>query len=153
MLKFNGRFSLIAIAALGISGCGSFAKVVDSNKERKTEHVKFQVNRLNSVDKCYLRADTDAKFQTCAMLQMQIQVEQGFTVRADLDGLPATPEQLLKDGVTDGMKLGAGIYFGGKLIDGLNRPNDIIETPPAQIIDREVPVFIQATPIATPVGE
>jgi hypothetical protein len=51
------------------------------------------------------------------------------------------------------VKLGAGIYFGGKLIDGLNRPNDIIETPPAQIIDREVPVFIQATPIATPVVE
>lgn len=142
MLKFNGRFSLIAIAALAVSGCGSFAKVVDSNKKRKTEHMKFQVNRLNSVNKCYLRADTDVKFQTCAMLQMQIQVEQGFTVRADLDGLPATPEQLIKDGATDTLKLGAGIYFGGKLIDGLGKPNQIVEVPDIQIIDREVPVFI-----------
>lgn len=136
-----GKLAILVSLAFSISGCESFGKVVTSNEKRKTEHVKFQVNRLKSVDSCYLRADTDMKFHTCAMLQMQIQVEQGFTVHADLDALPETPEKLVKDGLTDVVKLGAGVYLGGKLTDGLSKPNEIIRVPEIQIIDREVPVF------------
>lgn len=82
---------------------------------------------------------------------MQIQTEQGFTVTAGQMALPETPEKQLKDGLVEGAKIVGGVRIGEKLIDGLNRPNDVLTTPDPIIVDREVPVFIQPTyPPASP---
>ena len=140
----------LIIGLLALSGCGSYQKVLSSNDARKSDHIKFQVNRISLVDRCYALATTDNQFNSCNMLHMQLQVEQGYSVTSEQSALPATPEQQIVDAAKTAATLGIGYKIGGKLIDGLNRPNDIIETPPAQIIDREVPVFIQASPIPTP---
>jgi hypothetical protein len=136
------KLLIVGIMAIGLSGCGSFKKVVESNKSRKTEHMQFQVNRLSAVDKCYQRATTDNQFGLCAMMQMQLQTEQGFTVRADLDGLPETPENQLKSTAMGLGKLAVVVKLGEKLIDSLNRPNDIVDREVPVIIDREVPLVI-----------
>jgi hypothetical protein len=139
--------SLIVLAIISLSGCGSFKQVLDSNEKRKTEHVKFQVNRLNAISTCYQNAATDALKHGCQLLQSQLQTEQGFTVQAGLDGLPETPENQIKSGVLDTVKLGVGYKLGEKLIDGLNRPNDVITVK--EPYEVKVPQVITVTPAAS----
>ena len=139
--------SLIILAALALSGCGSFKQVLDSNDSRKTEHVKFQVNRINSIASCYTNASTDALKHGCQLMQMQLQTEQGFTVIAGQNALPDTPENQMKDGVMGLGKLAVGAKLGEKLIDSLNRPNDIVKVPDPYEV--KVPQIITVTPGAT----
>lgn len=137
------KMKLISILVLfGISGCGSYSETMKSNRTNKSEHLQFQVNRLGSVDRCFARATTDNQFNLCGILQMQMQTEMGFTVTAGQQALPRAPEEQLLDAGKTALGLGLGYKMGSKLIDGLNRPNDIITRPDPMIIDREVPVFI-----------
>lgn len=133
--------SLIVLAVLALSGCGSFKQVLDSNEKRKTEHVKFQVNRIKLVEKCYEKATTDSRFNACNLLQSQLQTEQGFTVRAELNDLPDTPEEQIKDGLTTAATLGVKARVAEKVIEGLNRPNDVVTVKEPYPVDR--PTVIQ----------
>lgn len=134
------KMKLISILVLfGISGCGSYGKVLESNRANKSEHLQFQVNRLGSVDRCFARATTDNQFNLCGILQMQLQTEMGFTVTAGQQALPRAPEEMLLDAA----KVGAGAYLGEKLINGLGRTNDVIQTSEPLVIDREVPLIIR----------
>ena len=144
----TGFYSAFVFAAvLGLSGCGSFKQVLDSNDDRVEQHKKFQVNRIGMVSTCYTNATTDALKHGCQMLQMQLQTEQGFTVTAEQSALPDTPEKQVKDGVISVVKIQAGVKLGEKLIDSLNRPNDVVKVP--EIYEVEKPVFF-STP-AVPV--
>ena len=143
--------SLIALAVLSmLSGCGSFEKVLTSNEKRKTEHVKFQVNRIGMVKECYTNATTDALKHGCQIMQAQLQTEQGFTVRPDLDGLPETPEEQIKDGLTTAATLGIKAKVAEKIVDGLNRPNDVVTVKEPYPIDRPT-IYNSADGTLTPV--
>ena len=134
----------ILSSILVLSGCGSFKQVLDSNEKRKTEHVKFQVNRMDLVKTCYTNATTDALKHGCQLMQTQLQTEQGFTVTAGQNALPETPENQIKDGLMDAGKLADGVKLGEKLIDGLNRPNDVITVK--EPYEVKVPQIITVTP-------
>ena len=134
----------ILSSILVLSGCGSFKQVLDSNEKRKTEHVKFQVNRMDLVKTCYTNATTDALKHGCQLMQTQLQTEQGFTVTAGQNALPETPENQIKDGLMDAGKLAVGVKLGEKLIDGLNRPNDVITVK--EPYEVKVPQIITVTP-------
>ena len=134
----------ILSSILVLSGCGSFKQVLDSNEKRKTEHVKFQVNRMDLVKTCYTNATTDSLKHGCQLMQTQLQTEQGFTVTAGQNALPETPENQIKDGLMDAGKLAVGVKLGEKLIDGLNRPNDVVKVPDPYEV--KVPQIITVTP-------
>lgn len=138
---------IVLISVATLSGCGSFKQVLDSNDSRKTEHVKFQVNRLGMIQTCYQNATTDSLKHGCQIMQSQLQTEQGFTVTAGQNALPETPENQIKDGLIDTLKVGAGVKLGEKLIDGLNRPNDVVTVKEPYPI--KVPQVITVTPAAT----
>ena len=144
-MKPFSKLALISLAAIGLSGCGSFKQVLDSNDGRVTAHKKFQVNRIGMISTCYANATTDALKHGCQLLQSQLQTEQGFTVVSEQSALPATPEQQIKEVVIDGAKIAAGVKIGEKLIDGLNRPNDVVKVP--EIYEVEKPTFIEV-PVA-----
>lgn len=141
--KFYRLAILSSMLILGLSGCGSFKQVLDSNDKRVTEHKKFQVNRIGMVSTCYANASTDALKHGCQLLQSQLQTEQGFTVTAEQSGLPATPEDQIKDGLVETVKIGVGAKLLGKTVDALNRPNDVVKVP--EIYEVEKPVFIEPT--------
>lgn len=146
----TGFYRVVAASSLLVlTGCGSFKQVLDSNDSRITEHKKFQVNRIGMVATCYANATTDALKHGCQLLQSQLQTEQGFTVTAEQSALPATPEEQLKDGLVETVKIGVGAKLIGKTVDALNRPNDVVKVP--EIYEVEKPVFIQPTypPAAT----
>ena len=128
-----------AIGILALSGCGSYSETMKSNRTNKSEHLQFQVNRLGSVDRCFARATTDNQFNLCGILQMQLQTEMGFTVTAGQQALPRAPEEM----ILDAAKIGVGAYLGEKLINGLGRTNDVIQTSEPLVIDREVPLIIR----------
>lgn len=138
---------LVSALAVALAGCGSFEKVLKSNDSRVTEHKKFQVNRIGMVKDCYTNATTNALKHGCQMLQMQLQVEQGFTVATEKEALPETPEKQIKDGLVTAAKIGAGVKLGEAVIDGLNRPNDVVKVP--EIYEVEKPVFIEPTFVPT----
>lgn len=144
-MKFLVILSSIAV----LSGCGSFKQVLDSNDARKTEHMKFQVNRLSMVEKCYTNATTEALKHGCQLMQMQVQTEQGFTATAGLSALPETPEEQIKSGVLSAGKIAAGVKLSESLIEGLNRPNDVITVKDPLVIDRPVPVFVHTPPASS----
>ena len=131
---------LFALSLAGLlAGCGSYGKVLETNKDRFDKRIQFQVNRIGMVNNCYSNATSDALKHGCQMLQMQLQTEQGFTVTSEQYALPATPESQIKDGIITTVKIGAGVKLGEKLIDGLNRPNDVVKVP--EIYEVEKPVF------------
>ena len=138
-MKSLAIFATAIMLILGLSGCGSFKQVLDSNDSRIKEHKKFQVNRIGMVSTCYANASTDALKHGCQLLQSQLQTEQGFTVTAEQSGLPATPEDQIKDGLV----FGVGAKLLGKTVDALNRPNDVVKVP--EIYEVEKPVFIEPT--------
>lgn len=140
--------SILVLASVAVlSGCGSFKQVLDSNDSRKTEHVKFQVNRLGTIETCYKYATTDSLKHGCQILQTQLNVEQGFTVTASQNALPETPEEQLKSGAMGLGKLAVGVKLGEALIEGLNKPNDVIMVDKPYPI--KVPQVITVTPGAT----
>ena len=110
--------------------------------------MKFQVNRIGMVKDCYTNATTDALKHGCQLMQMQLQAEQGFTVTSQQSALPETPEEQVKDGVISVVKIQAGVKLGEKLIDNLNRPNDVVKVP--EIYEVEKPVFfsVPVTPVS-----
>lgn len=142
------RRTIIFLAIGILSGCGSFKQVLDSNDKRVEEHRKFQVNRIGMIRDCYTYATTDALKHGCQLLQSQLQTEQGFTVTTSQSALPETPEEQVKDGVISVIKIQAGVKLGEKLIDSLNRPNDVVKVP--EIYEVEKPVFfsVPVTPVS-----
>ena len=142
------KSALLFSAILILSGCGSFKQVLDSNDDRVERHMKFQVNRIGMVKDCYTNATTDALKHGCQLMQMQLQAEQGFTVTSQQSALPETPEEQVKDGVISVVKIQAGVKLGEKLIDNLNRPNDVVKVP--EIYEVEKPVFfsVPVTPVS-----
>lgn len=143
-------FGITTIAAAGIlSGCGSFKQVLDSNDDRVERHTKFQINRMAMIDKCYTNASTDALKHGCQLLQSQLQTEQGFTVTPQQTALPETPEQQVKDGVISVVKIQAGVKIGEKLVEGLNRPNDVVKVPEIYEVEKPVFIHVPTAPAAT----
>jgi hypothetical protein len=130
----------ILLSILVLSGC-SHQNVLKSNDTRKSDHLRFQLDRIKLVQDCYEKAGTsDIRWAGCQLLHAQLQVEQGFTVTSEQSALPSTPEDLAKDALS----LGAGIYLGKKTIDSLVKIPKTIDREVPLIIDREVPVFFSA---------
>lgn len=149
-MNFKLLFLLLP-ASVVLSACGSFSKVVEANNSRDSQHKQFQVNRLDALGTCYERATSEALMHGCQMLQMQLQVDQGFTVTPNQLALPKTPEeQLLKAGTTV-IKTAAGVELGKAVIDGLQVPTQVVDKEIPLIVDREVPVFIH-TPAGASAG-
>lgn len=146
-MNFKSLFLLIPLVVT-LPACESFSKVVEANNSRDLRHKEFQVNRLNALDTCYMRATTEALMHGCQMLQMQLQVDQGLTVTANQLPLPETPEQQLLKAGTSLVKTAAGVALGKAVVDGLQVPTQVVDKEVPIIVDREVPVFIHTSPAA-----